>query len=205
VEITAPRRWAAQSMRSATHAQGNEQLTCAGCHERKGRAPTVTPASPRLAFAREPSKIRPEPEGSHPLSFPRLVQPVLEKHCLSCHGQQAREQPDLRRGNWQADTFLWYASYRHLRPYAFHYGTPRNDSLANQYDRWQPARTVPGQYGARASKLLNLLDRGHYDVCLEPEDCRRIIVWLDANSDFFGASEDAAAQARGAPVRARLD
>ncbi len=193
---------AVQSMRSATYGHGGEQLTCAGCHERKGRAPTA--ASPSRALVREPSEIQPEPEGSNPLSFPRLVQPVLERRCVRCHGQEAHDPPDLRIGNWRADRFLWYASYRNLRPYAFHYGTPRNDSLANQYDRWQPARTRPGQFGARASTLLPFLDKGHYDVRLTPEDWRCLIVWLDANSDFFGAYEDAEAQSRGTPVRPKL-
>jgi len=70
-------------MRSATYGHGGEQLTCAGCHERRGRAPTAT--GPSRALVREPSEIQPEPEGSNPLSFPRLVQPVLEMRCVRCH------------------------------------------------------------------------------------------------------------------------
>jgi hypothetical protein len=38
-------------------------------------------------------------------------------------------------------------------------------------------------------------------VKLSPEKLRRIIVWLDANSDFFGAYESVEAQARGELVR----
>ncbi len=142
--------------------------------------------------------------GSNPISFPRLVQPVLEKHCVKCHGQDASEPPDLRRGNWQQHSFLWYDSYDNLRPYAFHYGAPRDERREHQCDRWQPARTVPGKFGARASRLLSLLDRGHYDVNLSPDELRRIVVWLDANSDFFGAYENTQAQARGELVRPKL-
>ena len=130
---------------------------------------------PPLAFRRDPSEIRPEAEGSNPISFPRLVQPVLEKHCVKCHGQEADEPPDLRRGNWQQHRFLWYDSYQNLRPYAFHYGAPRDERREHQYDRWQPARTVPGKFGARASRLLSLLDQGHYEVNLSPDELRRII------------------------------
>ena len=195
---------AVQSMRSATYVHGGEKRTCLGCHERKGRSPAQSRAGLPQAFCREPSPIRPEAEGSNPLSFPRLVQPVLERHCTSCHGQDASDPPDLRPGDWQHDKFLWYQSYRNLRPYAFHYGAPRNDAIENQYDRWQPARTVPGQFGARASRLLSLLDKGHYDVRLSPEELGRIIVWLDANSDFFGAYENAEAQARGELVQPKL-
>jgi len=195
---------AVQSMRSATHTQAGQTLICAGCHERKGRSPVLSPVSLPLAFHREPSEIQPEAAGSDPLCFPRLVQPVLEKHCVRCHGKQANDPPDLRPGNWQEDRFCWYRSYRNLRPYAFHYGAPRDDRRKNQYDRWQPARTVPGEFGARASKLLPLLDKGHYDVSLSPEELRRIIIWLDTNSDFFGAYEDIEAQAQGKEVWPRL-
>jgi hypothetical protein len=196
---------AVQSMRSATYVQGGEKVTCAGCHERKGFSAARTPAGVPLALRREPSRIQPEPEGSNPISFPLLVQPVLEKHCVRCHGQNAHDPPDLRRGNWQEDKFCWYLSYRNLRPFAFHYGAPRDDKMANQYDRWQPARTVPGKFGALASKLLPLLDKGHYDAKLSAEELRRITLWLDCNSDFFGAYENTEAQARGEVVPPKLE
>ncbi len=191
-------------MRSATYVHGGEKLICMGCHEPKGRSPAPTPAGLPLAFRRDPSEIRPEAVGSNPISYPRLVQPVLEKHCVTCHGQGSDEPPDLRRGNWQQHSLLWYDSYRNLRPYAFHYGAPRDERREHQYDRWQPARTVPGKFGARESRLLSLLDQGHYDVNLSPDELRRIVVWLDANSDFFGAYENTRAQARGELVRPKL-
>jgi hypothetical protein len=123
---------------------------------------------------------------------------------LTCHGKDGNEPPDLRVGNWQEDRFHWYQSYRNLRPYAFHYGVPREESQTHQYDRWQPARTVPGKFGARASKLLPLLDQGHYGVKLSPDELRRMVLWLDTNSDFFGAYENTQAQARGEPVHPKL-
>jgi hypothetical protein len=61
-----------------------------------------------------------------------------------------------------------------------------------------------GKFGAQASKLLPLLAQGHYDVKLSPDDLRRMVVWLDANSDFFGAYENTQAQARGETVRPKL-
>jgi hypothetical protein len=195
---------AVQSMRSATYVHGGEDLICMGCHEPKRRSPVLSPDGVPLAFRRDPSEIRPEPDGSNPISFPRLIQPVLDKNCVTCHGQIAREPPDLRRGNWQQHSFFWYDSYHNLRPYAFHYGAPRDETRKHQYDRWQRARTVPGEFGARASKLLQLLDQGHYDVNLSPDELRRIVVWLDTNSDFFGAYENAQAQARGALVQPKL-
>ena len=42
-------------------------------------------------------------------------------------------------------------------------------------------------------------------VNLSPEDFHRITLWLDTNSEFLGAYEDAQAQARGEIVKPSLD
>jgi hypothetical protein len=65
--------------------------------------------------------------------------------------------------------------------------------------------TIPGRFGARASKLYAILSAGHRGVELPPEDIHRIALWLDSDSNFFGAYEDPGAQAAGAAVRPRLE
>ena len=140
---------------------------------------------------------------ANPLSYPRLVQPVLDKQCVQCHARSAGKPKaiNLAAGNWQKDAYHWYASYRNLYPYAFHFGAKFHPG----YDGWTTPRTIPGQFGARASKLVKLLDKGHYDVKLSPEEFHRITLWLDCNSDFFGAYENTEAQARGEVVKPWLD
>ena len=194
---------AVQSMRSATYANAGERLVCSGCHDRRERSPGSAARMLGLAFRRPPSEISPDVEGSNPLSYPRLVQPVLDKHCVECHAKEAGKPKvmDLAAGDWQKDKYHWYASYYNLYPFAFHFGAKFNPG----YDRFTSPRTVPGEFGARASKLLALLDGGHYDVKLSAEELHRIALWLDSNSDFFGAYEDTAAQARREVVRPKLD
>ena len=194
--------FAVQSMRSATYVHAEETLLCVGCHNRPERA-SSTKTGRRLAFRRKPSSVTPEVEGSNPLSYPRLVQPVLDRHCVECHEKKAREKKtfSLAAGDWKKDRLNWYVSYRNLYPYAFHFGA----KFSGGYDRWTTARTTPGKFGAMASKLVALLKKGHYDVKLSPEEFHRITLWLDSNSDFFGAYEDTAAQARGEVVRPSLE
>jgi hypothetical protein len=182
-----------QSMRSSTYAQPGERLTCIGCHEPRNSAP---PSKPGIAFKRAPSKIQPEVAGSRPFSYPILVQPVLDKNCVDCHQKNAdKKAPDLSKGNYDKNPHNWYTSYISLRQDSFHYDDPRFES----------ARTVPGKFGARGSKLYQMLAKGHHEVKLTPEGMHRITLWLDCNSDFFGAFENTKDQADGKVVKPKLE
>jgi len=184
---------AIQSMRSATYLHEGERLTCAGCHEPKDRTPTMAGATP-LALRREPSVIAPDVDGSNPFSYPRLVQPVLDRNCVPCHTkpENARKAPNLGR---EPMANKWYASYNSLiNKYAFtNYGN-------NLY-------TTPGKFGAQGSKLYEMLAKGHNNVKLSQEDLHRITLWLDCASMFYGVyeAEGGAAQLRGEVAHPTLE
>jgi len=143
---------------------------------------------------RTPSRIQPDVEGSSPFSFPRLVQPVLDRQCVACHEKEPKA-PNLKTGDWQKNGDRFYTSYANLKSFAFFWDG----------DAWTSAITVPGKFGARASKLYQLLAKGHYDLKLPAEDLHRITLWLDTNSDFFGAYENTDAQARGEVVKPKVE
>ena len=178
-QLVDQRGMAVQSMRSGTAVRRGEQLVCQGCHEPTHRAATAADSLP-LALRRAPSDPRPDVEGSNPFSYPSLVQPVLERSCVACHDRNPGKAPNLKRepiaGNW-------YASYRSLLPYAF---TDYGDAY----------RTVPGRFGAQGSKLIPMLDKGHHDVKLSPEDFHRLTLWLDCASMFYGVFEKEAGEAQ---------
>ncbi|UCF15579.1 MAG: PD40 domain-containing protein, partial [Phycisphaerales bacterium] len=188
---------AIQSMRSDTYVHPGERLLCRGCHEPRHATPAMVQGIP-LAFRRPPSAIRPDVDGSNPFSFPRLVQPVLDRNCVACHNKEL-EAPDLRKGDWKKENGYWYTSYRNLREYAFFYGVSNS-----KYDPWTDPRTTPGKFGARASRLYSIVAQGHHDLRLSGEDLYRITLWLDCNSDFFGSYEDTEVQAAGQIVRPTL-
>jgi hypothetical protein len=48
-----------------------------------------------------------------------------------------------------------------------------------------------------------MLAAGHHDVKLSPADLRRITLWLDCNSNFYGAYTSPEVQARGGVVKPR--
>lgn len=192
---------AVQSMKSATYFQRGERNLCIGCHEKKQQSPN-NENQRQLAFNRAPSKIEPEPHGSNPLSFPLLVQPILDKHCINCHDGQKKEGHafSLKAGKWKKDKYKWYESYNNLRKYAWHAGID-----IPSFDLWGPPRSIPDEVGAKASKLLPLLKNRHNGVELTKEEMRRIVVWLDANSDFFGSYNNIEEQASGKIVYPEME
>jgi hypothetical protein len=178
---------AVQSMRSVTYLQPGEQRGCVGCHE----PPNATaPTRPLLATQRPPSTILPGPDGTLPLSYPRLIQPVLDRHCLRCHdGTAEAGKSAVALGGEPAGTFT--RSYENLRPYV-------------RWHEWggksiTQTVTRPGHCGADESPLTGILDDAHHrpHLDLPPADLRRIYVWLDANAPFFGTyRKDAQAKQR---------
>jgi hypothetical protein len=174
-------------MRSATYVvQGSTMLSCQGCHERRYRAPRPRAEMP-LALSRPPSTLQPDSDGSMPLSFPRLVQPILDKHCATCHDGNSKTF-SLSQGNYQSNGDRFFASYNNLKPYA---------SFYNFAWDFGPVRRTPGEFGARKSRLYPLLKSGHQKVALSTQELRTIALWLDLNSDMFSDSGKRDAQAKG--------
>ncbi|MAG58957.1 MAG: hypothetical protein CMJ83_21935 [Planctomycetes bacterium] len=187
------------SMRSGTHFQPGETASCVGCHESKHDVPTTPSAGTLLAMRRAPSRLKPEAHGTNPFSYPLLVQPVLDQHCVKCHADNKEKMaPPLdggiaatSTGSYMNPRTAYSTSYMALTPKFGFYdygGKDFNDP------KWY--RTTPGAFGARASKLYALLSKGHYDVSLPPDDLRRITVWLDSCSPFYGVYEKKGGEAQ---------
>ena len=197
---------AVQSMRSATAFVPGERASCLGCHEPKTVAPERNPAAAPLATKRAPSALTPGPEGAHPFSFPRLVQPVLDRRCVACHAEKIKDAQagqktpprldgavaEFPTQGWMNKTTRYTASYLSLaEPYGFtSYGSARDWNSPKFY------RTTPGAFGARASKLYALLQKGHHDVRLTADETSRIVTWLDSVCQFYGVYEQAGGEAQ---------
>ncbi len=179
--------FAYQTMRTITYVQPGERVACIGCHESRATAPGSLPAA---ALLRTPSRILPGPFDGRPFSYVEVVQPVLDQHCVRCHSPaQCGGQLDLSATPHEGFT----RSYWSLCGDRDFWGV--GTSLENAAAAWVPrfgARnqiqvTPPGgQFGARGSRLLKLLQAGHYDVELTADDVRRLATWIDCNAIFYG-------------------
>lgn len=185
-----------QTMRSATYLHPGETLTCLGCHETKQASSGMTKGTLPLAMRRAPSVLEPEAAGSFPLTFPRLVQPVLDAKCVGCHEENRKKgAPGLRGDTFGA--YGWSEAFQTLRKRAWAMSGGNGIALKErQY-------SIPGKDGARVSRLYGMLVGGHHEVRLTAEELGRITLWMDCNSNFYGAYHDTEKQARGEVVRPR--
>ena len=183
---------AVQVMRSIAYLQPGETTSCVGCHEPRTTAPAQRHAA--MASARGPSVIQPGPDGSNPLSYPILVQPVLDKRCVSCHGKDKPGGGVVLTGEAQGRYTVSYNALAPRVPYSDWASKPGDFRAVNS----EPT-SAPGFFGARGSSLTRLLRAGHYDVRLSPEDWDRLVTWMDANVLFYGTFDraDQSRQQRG--------
>jgi hypothetical protein len=181
---------AVHSMRSGAFVHPGEQLTCIGCHEDKFSSPPPMPLP--TAFKRSPSKIEPEAGGPEPVNFYRLVKPVFDEKCVTCHSTKTKA-PDM--------------SYQSLSQYAFWWPGPGNPYVNGDIitAKHGGSRTIPGKFGAIASPLITHLEPSHNKVDLTDAQKRRITLWLDCNSNEFGAYTKTTEQKKGQLVWPELD
>ncbi len=168
---------AVQGMRTIVYLQPGERRSCVGCHEPSGTAPAPRPA---VAFSRAPSVIQPGPDGSHPFGYPRLIQPVLDRHCVRCHdGSAGPDKSPLVLTGEPAPKSPFSLSYENLKPYL---RWPSYDAPASR----------PGQAGADLSPLSGILvgEKHRHYVKLPDGDLRALYLWLDAQAPFYGTYEE---------------
>ena len=81
-------------------------------------------------------------------------------------------------------SYGWARSYTQL---AKKYGVYFHVSNGSINDKSHGgSRTRPGRFGAKVSPLLPFLGEKHYGVKLPKEARHRMVLWLDANSEFYG-------------------
>lgn len=165
---------AVQTMRSATHVQPGQTLSCTGCHD--SRRDTPPPATPLLASLREPSKITVGPEGSWTMRFDKLIQPVLEAQCVGCHNPKS---DDLKAAKFDLTPTHAYQSLTQS-------GQPSlNDLVLTAY---REGVSAEGHNPAARSAVLRLLadPAGHHGVKLDRASLDRFVTWMDTYAQRLG-------------------
>ena len=164
--------FAIQTMRSLTYVQPNQTLSCIGCHESRYLAPSVK--NRPLAALRVPSRINPGPPGSWPLRFDKLVQPVLDKLCVSCHKKGSYNEKGRRF------VLTEPKSYENLLSFA------DNDLKNLVFER---DASIAGYCPSKRSKIFTMLTdkNGHEGVILDAYSIERLSTWIDVYAQRQGS------------------
>jgi len=100
-----------RSMRTFIQAAPGATRGCVGCHEDK-KATFPPLKKPAIAQRKAPATPKDESWGSGPLDYPTMVQPVLDEHCVKCHGGEKGFAAELDlTGGW---TEYFSNSYENL-------------------------------------------------------------------------------------------
>jgi len=185
---------AVQRMRSFTHVMPGERQGCVGCHSDRNSVAPIMGIRP-AAVQREAQPLI-EPEwGVTGFSYPHIVQPVLNKHCVKCHsGSSPPNGVDLC-GDF---TDFFNVSYETLARQGFdkRWGGKGYTSSISTYNGAEKniLQVTPKFWGSPASTLAKLIAHGHPDKDGDPRikmtsaERLRIYTWIDLNIPYYGSS-----------------
>ena len=166
---------AVKRMHSFMTLQPGETMACIGCHEERIDAPSNLTRTPVLqATRRAPARPVPIPGVSSIIDFPRDVQPILDKHCISCHSPENYGGKLDLTGDKTARHSM---SYTRLTLHGQWVVDNRNRPMSN---------FGPYEMGSGASTLLKYLEPEHHGVNLSQEEKNVIRLWIDTSATYPG-------------------
>jgi len=192
---------ALQTMRSFTGVMPGERRGCVGCHELH----SVAPVNYRgMALTEAVPKPTPPPWGAETtLGYERMVQPVLERHCGTCHLKGGK-------GHGKFDVALRSGQGIFKEPYVtlvggarYHAKTKTTDPKpclagcvpAEDWPRGGVPESVqtfrPMTYMSYTSKLINhhAASGEHNGVKVSGSDLRLLSAWVDLACPYRGDVE----------------
>ena len=162
-----------QSMRSGTIVQSGEVTGCIGCHENRRSAPLQLHRKMPMALTRPPSKLRGWHGKPRLFSYISEVQPVFNKHCVTCHDYGKDAGKKLHLAADRTNTFN--TSYNELWRKKYIKAIGAGPSYIQQAYSW----------GSHASKLVKVIRQGHNDVRLTEAEFETIVTWIDLNAPYY--------------------
>jgi hypothetical protein len=169
-----------QRMRTFVQAVPGVTRSCVGCHENKMTTTTHTTFRP-MATQRQPSALEPESWGSGYIDYPTMIQPILDRHCVQCHGGEKGIEGGIDlSGGW---TWAFNISYETLlkNNLAGYLRCHNGDVTTSDI---LPPRTL----GSGSAPLADLLVDGHDDRLPDLTRPERdlLMAWMDGNSNYNG-------------------
>jgi len=167
-----------QSMRSGVIVHPGETNGCIGCHEDRLSVPPVAAKMP-IAMRQQPKKLTEHQNENPVFSYTRDMQPVFDAHCIKCHdfGKKAAKKLILA-----GDRNPYFnASYIDIQLKKQIASVGAGPAEIQQAYSW----------GAHASNLVKVIERGHHKVLLSKEELETLYTWIDLNGIYYPEYESA--------------
>ncbi len=166
---------AVKRMQSFTMLMPGETQGCVGCHEpRTGTTGRLAGKSAPRALKRPPSRIEPIAGVPGVIDYPRDVQPVWDRHCVSCH---SAEKP-LGRVVLTGDSNEWFTQS--------YYTLFAHNQISDVRNWGENGNNPPWGFGTGASPLMKIIDGSHYDVKLTKQEHDLVRLWVESSAVFSG-------------------
>ena len=170
-----------KQMRSFVTLRPGEQRGCIGCHESRTQSP---PPQRPTALRHRPDKIEPIAHVPEIFDFPRDIQPILDRHCVSCHNSEKHAGGVVLTGNRGPTYSLAYYNLmlRHQITDGAGYGW---ENLQNVNGR-PIGNDDPYTMYSYASPLMCKIDGSHHDVKLSGGEHKLVRLWIDTAAQYAG-------------------
>jgi hypothetical protein len=204
-----------QTMRSWSTLQPGETFACIGCHEDK--TVSLAAAQTTQAMRKPVQRLLPQSydygsdgitsylginspqKKSHGFSYPQQIQPIWDKHCVSCHpGNESKL--DLTKNvlsyEWNRPPNNGDKTQNASRDFSVSYLNLTNYGHADTFVNWisvqsRPTMIPPYFAGSSKSKLMAYLEPAHYEVKLSTEEKKLVACWIDLCVPFCGSYTEA--------------
>lgn len=175
------------SMRSWSTLMPGEKFPCFGCHENKLESP---PGTGNIPMAGDPKPLE-KPLGieDKPFDYPTMVQPIFDRHCVSCHKGSHASGFDLTGSLVSASSKKWATSYRSLIKGI---GPASSNKAINiSYVFATPEQKKPYSFGSSQSGIMTkvLYGESHKDKIktdITDKEKRIIACWIDLAAPHSG-------------------
>ncbi len=178
-----------QSMRTFIQAAPGTTRSCIGCHEKKSAVTTFDRNRVTKVPAGGPKNLVAESWGTGHMDYPSMIQPIWDKHCVSCHGGEKGFEGRLDlSGGWTKHFNISYENLVDRRETQLVAHLIAGIDTMNGTAHWSAPLKKPRSHGSGVAPLANVIMNGHDGMIkgLTEKERDLVMAWIDSNGLYSG-------------------
>jgi len=166
-----------QQMSTFINLMPGEKRSCIGCHERRKKAPGLRGRAMAMDYPAQKITVQPGDKGPRIVHYASDIQPILNKHCIGCHGEK---DPKGRLDLTGVLTARYSRSYENI------IGKGLVSYADCRYGRANFRAVPPLSRGSHRSSLVARIRKAPCKAKLSQAEFLKITTWIDANVPYYG-------------------